>query len=258
MFRVVFNKNLTLPKIRCSTVLVSTMLFVSSGLMAQAPTPAPVAPPSSNLPPLPLPPDITKRPNDQRQAQHHLPESSLPSQANPTITPIPTNPLPPPATIMTSVPSSSPQSGMDALDRIRNNSKADRIYTWKDSDGKIHVTNTPPADIIKDTSGKFDPKLITITGQKSTAGKSYQDQIKDLDEQRLKEKEKASKENEVKQAEAQKRLQCDQLKGRISLYSSSRAIATVGSDGKDNIVSDDQRKSTLETLQSSYGTLCGQ
>lgn len=205
---------------------------------------------AGKLPPLPLPePASMAKPTIPSHRAAGTP------QAASSTAPAMTTATPSVAAQPSALPSNmSGMSGMDAIERIRKNQGAEKIYTYRDKNGVVHVTNTPPPNIIEND----DPQLITITGQKTQTVKSYSDRVKELEDQRTKEKEEKNKANDAKMADAQKKLQCEQIKSRMQLYQSDRKIATVGADGKDNIVSNEQRKATLETLKSSYDTLCGQ
>lgn len=127
---------------------------------------------------------------------------------------------------------------------------SDTLYTWKDAKGAIHVTNTPPPDIIINNEIQR-PQVIRVDRPVSTDTRnlSSQEQLAAF------EKEKAEKEKAEKEAGAEKAknaIQCDQIKSRMNLYQSDKKILIPGGVAVD----DASRAKTLQTLKDGYASLC--
>lgn len=200
-------------------------------------------------------PDATVFSQEQNQNNH----AKTPSQASTAPSQIsPSLPTMADQSIVTGETTPSSESNRPVGNRVGNLSGgAQTLYTWTDSKGITHVTNTPPSDIILDQFKK-DPTKIKITNTNTTNSKSLTatEQLKQLDKEKTEKVEKDKKEKESGAEKAQKAVYCDQLKVRLNAYKNAPKITVPGSDGKPQAIDDATRAASLQTIQDSYTSVC--
>jgi hypothetical protein len=128
------------------------------------------------------------------------------------------------------------------------------LYKWKDEQGQIHYTQTPPP------GGKDAAETVRATKAPtgaSEAQKRLDEKLKQFDagrEQRV----KASEEKKAAEAEEAKRKEnCEMAKRRLNGLEGSNRIFEYDSKGERNRLGEEQRQAHIEETKKQIADLCG-
>ncbi len=135
---------------------------------------------------------------------------------------------------------------------------AGEVYSWKDSGGKMHYSDTPPtdADAKKMRSGSSSAAPVTSVVEpapKKTAAEQ------DLEFK----KRKAEADAETTKAEkeradiAEKKRNCDQATAQLKALESGQRITNFDSKGEKVVLDDDGRARETKAAQKSIQDWCG-
>lgn len=133
---------------------------------------------------------------------------------------------------------------------------AAEIYTWRDASGKVHFSDTPPADA---KAQKMRPSSATSTDApaaeaskpKSTAEKEREFKQRQEDAAKAKEKEAKDK------AEAEeKRRNCEDARGQLNALESGRRMGRSTPEGEIIPLDDEARAQEIERTRKAVSGWC--
>lgn len=137
-----------------------------------------------------------------------------------------------------------------ALTCIAGFASAQQIYKWKDADGVIHFSQTPPAPGTHYTRMRLsnapdvasNPPSAAETGNTGSAAGAPQE---------------TAPANSTQPDTASNRAElCKQLGTNISLLQSKQPVVVAGSNGKQAVMSDNAREAQLATARAQQAQYC--
>jgi hypothetical protein len=129
---------------------------------------------------------------------------------------------------------------------------AGEIYTWKDKDGHVQYSDTPPPGV--------DAK--PIRSQSSSGGigsdsgtKSLQERERSFNERQKARDDSAKKSAEQEKVAAAEKQRCDDLRARLQTYEIGGRIAKI-QDGERVVVPEEERLSEIDKMKATIAKDC--
>jgi hypothetical protein len=129
---------------------------------------------------------------------------------------------------------------------------AGEIYTWKDKDGHVQYSDTPPPGV--------DAK--PIRSQPSSGGigsesgnKSLQERERGFNERQKARDEAAKKSADQDKVAAAEKQRCDDLRTRLQTYEAGGRIAKM-QDGQRVVIPDEERLSEIDKMKATIAKDC--
>lgn len=149
---------------------------------------------------------------------------------------------------------------------------AGEIYTWRDSSGRVHYSDTPPASgpqarTLRGAVVEVPANPAAAAGQSGGAGqtqagakpggaKSIQEQDLEFRKRRAQAaEEQAKKDKELAIAE-DKRRNCEEAKSRLAALESGQRIARFNAQGEREFLEDDQRAAEIDRARKTVSDWC--
>lgn len=128
---------------------------------------------------------------------------------------------------------------------------AQQIYKWKDANGVIHYSQTPPASSVHYTrmSLTSQPEVASGTPAPSnpeSEGAPESDTATPS----------AASGGTLPDTPSNRAALCRQLSSNIALLQSKQPVVTSGNDGKQQVMSDDAREQQLAAARAQQGQYC--
>lgn len=129
------------------------------------------------------------------------------------------------------------------------------VYTWRDADGKVHYSDTPPAGA--------DVKKLRGGVQVNTAPPAQAAPRRGLADQEM-EFRKRKTDTEAAQAKAEKekteveegRRNCEQARAQLQSLETGRRISRLNAQGETVVLDDDMRTQETERTKKAVQTWC--
>jgi len=138
-----------------------------------------------------------------------------------------------------------------------SNAFANEVYSWKDSGGKMHYSDTPPTDV-EAKKVRSSSSATPVTSTVEPAPKKSAAEI-DLEFK----KRKADADAETTKAEkerndlAEKKRNCDQATAQLKALESGQRISNFDSKGEKVVLDDEGRAKETKAAQKSVQDWCG-
>jgi len=127
---------------------------------------------------------------------------------------------------------------------------AQQIYKWKDANGVIHFSQTPPA------SGMHYTKM-RLTSEPDVSSNPPPASGADNTEPGSSAPQKSAPASSTQPDTASNRVElCKQLTSNINLLQGKQPVVTGGSNGKQEVMSDNAREAQLATAQAQHAQYC--
>src|ERR1700749_259639 len=129
---------------------------------------------------------------------------------------------------------------------------ADQVYTWTDSEGHAHFSQTPPPGAstggqqVKVVVAPPDPQSLQNEQALMQAQQDHKDKAKDA----------ADKDKPDPKAEAAKKQQCDDLRSKLNVLQQSGRTATTDAQGNLTYLDDDARAKQIAAIQDQIAQNC--
>ena len=123
---------------------------------------------------------------------------------------------------------------------------ADQVYRWVDKDGKVHYSQTPPAN----AATSVQPVQVNAPPPDPTGLQSAQVLQKQLADKNQKAADAAKAAQQDAALAAQKKQQCDDLHSRMLTLQNSGRATTVDAQGNVTYLDDDARNKQIQGIQS--------
>ncbi len=123
---------------------------------------------------------------------------------------------------------------------------ADQVYRWVDKDGKVHYSQTPPAN----AATSVQPVQVNAPPPDPTGLQNAQVLQKQQADKNQKAADAAKAAQQDAAQAAQKKQQCDDLRSRLLTLQNSGRATTVDAQGNVTYLDDDARAKQIQDLQS--------
>ena len=127
---------------------------------------------------------------------------------------------------------------------------AGEVYTWKDKSGRVHYSDTPPADV--DVKPLRTSPASEGTG---TSSSSLADKNRAFNERQATQAAEAKKTADAQAKADVLRQHCAQLRNRIASFETGGRIAKTV-DGERVIMGDDERLAEIERMKAQVARDC--
>ena len=128
---------------------------------------------------------------------------------------------------------------------------ADQVYKWTDEQGHVHFSQTPPP------STKAQQVTVNVSApdpQSLQNEQQLQQQLADKDKAA---KDAAAKDQKDPNAEALKKVECDDLRTQLAALQQGGRAATVDEQGHVTYLDDAARAKQIATIQAQMAKNCG-
>ena len=127
---------------------------------------------------------------------------------------------------------------------------AQQIYTWKDSGGVTHFSQSPPANGVHYTKMRLAGEPDVSSNPPAAANNAPEASTKDQGT--------AARAANTTQADtpSNRAELCKQLSSNVALLQGKQPVVTGGGGGKQQVMSDDSREKALATAQSQQAQYC--
>ncbi|MBX3679345.1 MAG: DUF4124 domain-containing protein [Rhodocyclaceae bacterium] len=134
-------------------------------------------------------------------------------------------------------------------------SSAGEIYSWKDSNGRTHYSDMPPAGAeVKSIHG------ATVTppaaSQPSAAPRSVAEQELDFRKRRAEQADEREKVEQEKERAETKARYCEQLSRQIKAIESGQRMRRLNAEGVPEYLNDEQRRTELDSNKADFERTC--
>lgn len=130
---------------------------------------------------------------------------------------------------------------------------ADPVYKWVDKEGHVHFSQTPPPNAAT-TVQHLNINAPPPDPQNAAAQQALVQAQQDQDQ---KAKDAADKDKPDPKAEAAKKQQCDDLRGKLNVLQQSGRTATTDAQGNLTFLDDAARAKQEQTIQDQIAKTCG-
>lgn len=130
-----------------------------------------------------------------------------------------------------------------------------QLYKWVDKEGKVHYSDTPPAEKAK------TEQTLNITNQPAApaagdGGKSWQDKEQDFQKRRTSAAEAAAKKQKEEQEAKTKRENCAKAQQSLSQLQSNAPVYTYNEKTGRSYLDEKQRADAIEKAKKSVSDWC--
>jgi hypothetical protein len=129
---------------------------------------------------------------------------------------------------------------------------ADQVYKWTDNQGHVHFSQTPPPS----TTAGVQQVNVNAAPPDPQSLQNQQGLIQAQQDQQKKAKEAADKDKPDPQAEALKKLECDDLRVKLATLQQQGRTATVDAQGNVTYLDDDARAKQEQQIQAQLAKNC--
>ena len=129
------------------------------------------------------------------------------------------------------------------------------LNKWMDADGKVHYSDTPPADAkVKILRSSTAPD--TTTNRETAAPKTLAEREAEWKKSQKLKEEAEQKASQEKEAAAERNRNCENARSDLALLDNSPAIATYNDDGARTLMDDAARKQRTDEARKAVGSYC--
>lgn len=125
------------------------------------------------------------------------------------------------------------------------------MYKWVDEEGNTHYTQQPPPDGIAAETVQPPPGVDTEQAVKELT--QEQEQLKKLEENRIKQEEELAKQTEL---DAQKKENCRISRDRLSSLQNSGRVRAVDEEGNVTRITEEEHQSRIKEVQENIKKYC--
>ncbi len=131
------------------------------------------------------------------------------------------------------------------------------LYKWKDAQGVLHITDTPPPPNVKSESVRAPSSSAGIAPASAPAApKTIFEKEAELNKEKKAKEEADKKAAQKREEEAQKQKACEQARGQLTTLQNAPRVVTYDDKGERVYMDDAQRQQKIDEAQSAVGKYC--
>jgi hypothetical protein len=130
------------------------------------------------------------------------------------------------------------------------------LNKWVDANGKVHYSDTPPADAkVKILRSSAAPDAITTNSEAAAPKTLAEREAEWKKSQKLKE-EAEQKASQEKEAASERQKNCENARSNLTILENSPAIATYNDNGERTFMDDVSRKQRTDEARKAVSSYC--
>lgn len=131
-----------------------------------------------------------------------------------------------------------------------------QAYKWRDVNGRIQYSDTPPPAGAKDVQQLRKPPAASPTTATTGGNKSYAEQDAEFRKRLVEKQEAASKQEKAKEDEQVRARNCEQARGQLAGLDSGQRMVRLNAQGERIALDDDERAATRADTLKAIETWC--